>query len=123
MTPSEQVQVEGTALAANIVQFGRILRRAGLSVDADQTRQFVQVLSLLGFGRRSDVKAAGRTIFVRQREERVTYEAAFDLFWRRSVVVGGASSELPRLRQQEAPRTDVNFGSDAPPGVDVTHVV
>lgn len=112
-----------TALAGNIVLFGRMLRRAGLSIDADQTRRFADVVALLGVDRRGDVKAAGRAVFVRRREERAVYDAAFDLFWRRSTTLGGTTDRLPRLRQQEGPRADVSLGPDAPPGVDVTDVV
>ncbi len=92
----------GNGFLGNVVLFGRMLRRAGLSVDADQTRRFAEVLGLLGFDRRGDVKAAGRAVFVRRREERPVYDAAFDLFWRRTAP-GGVSQELPRLRQVEQP--------------------
>src|SRR5436189_1736483 len=110
--------VSGNALIGNVVLFGRVLRRAGLSVDADQTRRFAQVLAVLGFDRRGDVKAAGRVIFVRRREERALYDAAFDLFWRRGTVVGGASEALPRLRQVQPPRSAVRLRPDAPAGVE-----
>ena len=113
----------GNAFLGNVILFGRVLRRAGLSVDADQTRRFAQVLTVLGFERRGDVKAAGRVIFVRRREERALYDAAFDLFWRRGTVVGGASEALPRLRQVQPPRSDVRFGPDAPEGVEVVEAV
>ena len=112
-----------SALVDNVVLFGRTLRRAGLSVDADQTRRFADVLALLGFDRRGDVKAARRAVFVRRREERAVYDAAFDLFWRRSTALGAASGDLPRLRQQQGPRADVSLGPEAPPGVDVTDAV
>ncbi|PYP68412.1 MAG: hypothetical protein DMD36_12880 [Gemmatimonadetes bacterium] len=128
MTPRRQdmtggLEVKGDALAANVVLFGRVLRRAGLSADADQTRRFAQVLALLGVERRGDVKAAGRAVFVRRREERATYDAAFDLFWRRSTVAGGASEALPRIRQQRGPRADIGFGAEPRGGADVTGVV
>jgi len=113
----------GNAFLGNVILFGRVLRRAGLSVDADQTRRFAQVLAVLGFDRRGDVKAAGRVIFVRRREERALYDAAFDLFWRRGTVVGGASEALPRLRQVQPPRSDVRFGPDATEGVEVVEAV
>ncbi len=118
--------VRGDALAANVVLFGRVLRRAGLSADADQTRRFAQVLALLGVERRGDVKAAGRAVFVRRPEERATYDVAFELFWRRSALAGGASAALPRIRQRREPRApgaDMSFGAEPPPGVDVTDVV
>ena len=117
------LEVKGDALAANVVLFGRVLRRAGLSADADQTRRFAQVLALLGVERRGDVKAAGRAVFVRRREERATYDAAFDLFWRRSTVGGGASEALPRIRQQRGPRADIGFGAEPRGGADVTGVI
>ena len=113
----------GNALIGNVVLFGRILRHAGLSIDADQTRRFAAVLALLGFDRRDDVRAAGRAVFVRRREERAVYDAAFDLFWRASTARGAVSSALPRLRQKERPATDVAFGPDAPPEMDVTDAV
>jgi uncharacterized protein with von Willebrand factor type A (vWA) domain len=112
-----------TALAGNIVLFGRMLRRVGLAIDADQTRRFADVVALLGVDRRSDVKAAGRAVFVRRREERVLYDAAFDLFWRRSTTQGSTTDRLPRLRQQEGPRADVSLGPDVPPGIDITDMV
>jgi len=111
------VAVSGNALIGNVVWFGRMLRRAGLSIDSDQTRRFADVLMLLGFDRRGDVKAAGRAVFVRRREERAVYDAAFDLFWRASTVRGAGSAALPRLRQRERAPGDVRFepavGEDA----------
>src|SRR2546430_17243485 len=59
----------GNALVGNVVLFGRMLRRAGLSVDSDQTRRFVDVLALLGFDRRGDGKAAGGGGFLRGRRQ------------------------------------------------------
>src|SRR6478736_6710897 len=86
-------------LAANTVFFGRLLRRAGLAVDPAQTRLFLRAMLLLGLSRKSDIKAAGRAIYVGRREDRATYDAAFELFWH----VHGPASEiqqrLPQLRQ------------------------
>lgn len=101
-----------TVLLDNVVLFGRILRRAGLSIDADQTRRFADVLALLGFDHRGDVKAAGRAVFVRGRDERSVYDAAFDLFWRRSTVVGGVEEALPRLRQGQRGPAGATFGPE-----------
>jgi len=115
--------VSGNALVGNVIVFGRMLRRAGLSIDSVQTRRFAEVLALLGFERRDDVKAAGRAVFVRRREERAVYDAAFDLFWRASTARGAVSAALPRLRQNEGSPAEARFGPDAPPGTDVTEVV
>jgi len=88
-------------LLANVTRFGRLLRRAGLDVDSGQTATFLRALTLLGFDRRADVRAAGRAIFVRRREDGRFYEAAFDLFWRRRGGPSEMSDRLPRLRQDE----------------------
>jgi uncharacterized protein len=98
--PLDPPVISGDVLLANVVRFGRLLRRAGLEVEGGQTATFARAVDLLGFDRRADVRAAGRAIFVRRREEIRLYEAAFDLFWRRSGP-GGASDRLPRLRQTE----------------------
>ena len=92
------------ALAHNLVAFGRMLRRSGIPVIPDQTRQFAAILERLGFGNRQDVKAAGRVIYARRREEIGIYDAAFDLFWRRTTVSGGAVDSLPRMTASHATR-------------------
>jgi uncharacterized protein with von Willebrand factor type A (vWA) domain len=72
-----------TALVSNVVWFGRLLHRAGLATHPSQTRLFLRALLLLGLHRKGDIKAAGRAVFAQRREERATYDAAFELFWRR----------------------------------------
>jgi hypothetical protein len=98
MTGSAEA-ISGATLTANLTLFGRLLRRAGLPVDPEQTRLFARVVTLIGVERRADVKASARTVFVRRAEDRGVFEAAFDLFWRRSTVRGRPSPALPRLRQ------------------------
>ncbi len=93
--------MDGEILLANVARFGRILRRAGMDVDSGQIATFARAPTLLGFDRRGDVRAAGRAIFVRRREDGPLYEAAFDLFWRRRVGPSDMSDRLPRLRQDE----------------------
>ena len=100
-TPFGHVPVDGEVLLANVARFGRLLRRAGLDVDSGQTGTFARALGLLGFDRRGDIRAAGRSIFVRRREDGWLYEAAFDLFWRRRAGPTELSDRLPRIRQDE----------------------
>jgi uncharacterized protein len=109
------VGVRGEVLLANVARFGRLLRRAGLGADSGQTATFLQALALLGFERRADVRAAGRAIFVRRREDVRLYEAAFDLFWRRRSG-SGVSDRLPRMRQvtrRERPADPADPNADA----------
>jgi hypothetical protein len=97
---------------ANAMRFGRLLRRAGLEVEPGQTATFVRALLLLGLDRRGDVRAAGGAIFVRRREDRPLYEAAFDLFWRRRTGPGDSGIVLPRLRQSSRGATAAGASGD-----------
>ncbi|HEU5042321.1 MAG TPA: VWA domain-containing protein [Gemmatimonadales bacterium] len=106
--------VDGDVFLANALRFGRVLRRAGLDVEPGQTATFVRALTLLGVDRRADVRAAGRAIYVRRREDRALYEAAFDLFWRRRAGGGGPDIALPRLRQDH--RGTASAGDPHPGG-------
>lgn len=98
-------------LAENVVRFGRLLRRAGLPVDPGQTRLFLEALAHTGVARKADVRAAGRAVYVRRREDRPVFDAAFDLFWRRHGE--GVSDTLPRLTQRRQPPGRVPFGAPA----------
>ena len=90
---------DAAAITANVMEFGRLLRRAGLDVDPGQTAIFLLALSLLGLSNRGDVRVTGRTIFVRRAEDRPLYDAAFDLFWRRPSGTSRLGGQLPRIRQ------------------------
>jgi uncharacterized protein len=96
---------DGAAITANVMEFGRLLRRAGIDVDPGQTATFLRALTLIGLDARSDVRVAGRAIFVRRAEDRPVFDAAFDLFWRRPGAPGGQGGQLPRIRQSEDRRT------------------
>ncbi|MEP6689133.1 MAG: VWA domain-containing protein [Gemmatimonadales bacterium] len=100
-TPLGRAPVDGEILLANVARFGRLLRQSGIDVDSGQIATFARALSLLGFDRRGDIRAAGRTIFVRRREDARLYQAAFDLFWRRGTGPSDMSERLPRLRQDD----------------------
>ncbi|MBK6781567.1 MAG: VWA domain-containing protein [Gemmatimonadetes bacterium] len=92
--------------------FGRLLRRAGLAVDPDQTRTFTQALGLLGVARKGDVRAAGRAIYVRRREDRPTFDEAFELFWRRRAYGSALAGRLPRLVQSERRPGGLDLSAD-----------
>lgn len=104
--------VSGDALVANCVLFGRLLRRAGLPVDPEQTRHFARVAGLIGLGRKGDVRSAGRIIYVRRREDRATFDEAFELFWRRRTPGAELGRQLPRLRQSSRLPGALDLGDD-----------
>jgi uncharacterized protein with von Willebrand factor type A (vWA) domain len=95
------VPADGEVILANVVEFGRLLRRAGLDVDPGQTATFLRALAILGLDDRSAVRVAGRAIFVRRWEDQPLYDTAFDLFWRRQGEPNRLSGQLPRIRQSE----------------------
>lgn len=101
---------DGGILTANVLRFAHLLRRAGLGVDSDQTATFLKAMTVLGFDRRSDVRAAGRAVFIRRREDQGLYDAAFDLFWRRRGPASGLSGQLPRIRQDSRREYPVHPG-------------
>ncbi len=88
-------------ITANLIAFGRLLRRLGLLVTPGSTETFAAAIEVLSFDRRAEVRAAGRAIYTRRRDERELFDRAFGLFWRR---YGEDQSELvlPRLRQDRA---------------------
>ena len=71
-----------TSLVDASVGFAEALRRAGLSVGVADTLDFVRALELLDMGRRADVRAASRAIFVRRHEDAARHDAVFDAYWR-----------------------------------------
>jgi hypothetical protein len=70
-------------LAANVLLFGRLLRRAGLDVHGGRMIDAVEALSLVGVGRRVDVRHVLRTLLIHRHEDLPLFDRAFDLFWRR----------------------------------------
>src|SRR3989441_9021867 len=85
-----------------------------------QTRRFADVLALLGFDRRGDVKAAGRAGFVRGGDERAVYDVAFDLFLRPSTARRAPSRAPPPPRPKGNPPTRVRLRPPPAPQMDVT---
>ncbi len=100
-------------ITANLVTFGRLLRRAGLQVTPDSTRLFGQAIDTIGWDRKAAVRAAGRSIYVRRREDRELYDQAFGLFWRRYGPLGDDAPVLPRMNQD--PAKVPTFPAAAPP--------
>jgi uncharacterized protein with von Willebrand factor type A (vWA) domain len=112
-TATGPATVDGDAFVANVARFARVLRRAGLGAEPGQTATFLRALALLGFDRRADVRAAGRTIFVRRREDRPIFDAAFDLFWRRQGDANDLGGRLPRITQRGRPASGETPPEDA----------
>lgn len=82
-------------LLANLVLFGRLLRRAGLETSGEQVRTVVRALDHLPLSDRERFRHAARAIWVGRREQIPIFERLFALFWRRDAA---------------RPRTELDFG-------------
>jgi hypothetical protein len=69
-------------LAANVMHFARLLRRAGLPVGPAETLAAQQALSLVDIGSREQARTALRTAMIHRHEHRDVFDQAFSLFWR-----------------------------------------
>lgn len=99
-------------IAPNLIAFGRLLKRLGLQVTPGSTETFAAAIGLLGFDRQSEIRAAGRAIYVRRRDDRDVFDRAFALFWRRHGEPNDAPV-LPRIRQDS--RQPPTFPAALPP--------
>jgi uncharacterized protein len=76
-------EIDGRRLLREAVGFGRALRVAHLAIDLGASVDFARALTLVDIADREQVKAAGAAVFVRRRDDRPIYDAAFDRWWRR----------------------------------------
>jgi uncharacterized protein with von Willebrand factor type A (vWA) domain len=108
-------EVDGRRLLGEAVGFGRSLRAARLSIDLGASVDFARALMLVDIADREQVRAAGAAIFVRRRDDRAVYDAAFDRWWRRRgtrLPSDFAPSTLPR---EDAPTDEQELPGAAPP--------
>ncbi len=70
------------ALAANVLEFARLLRRAGLPVGPADMLAAVSALDHTGIASRADVRTALRATMVHRHDQAEVFDSAFDLFWR-----------------------------------------
>jgi uncharacterized protein len=94
-------QVDGRRLLHEAVGFGRALRAAGLHVDLGAAIDYARALPLVDVGEREQVRAAGEAVFVRRRDDRPTYDAVFDRWWRQRTRRQGDFGAPPLQRPAE----------------------
>ena len=96
-------------LLANLLQFGRVLRGAGLEVHHGRLLDAVRSLEWIGLDRREDVRATFRALLVHQRDDLDRFDALFDAFFqspaRSSTRAGHAPHGEPRLEATPALET------------------
>jgi uncharacterized protein len=113
-------EVDGRRLLGEAVGFGRSLRVARLSIDLGAAVDFARALTLVDIADREQVKAAGAAIFVRRRDDRTVYDAAFDRWWRQRGSRFSDEFQPSTMRApDEAPLEEEAGGETAPePGTD-----
>lgn len=89
------------SLLANVLLFGRVLRRAGLDVHHGRMLDAVHAVTLIDIGQKADVRSTLRSLLVHRHEDLARFDAAFDLFFRSRQP---ASSGLPLFSLGERPR-------------------
>ena len=107
-------EIDGRRLLGEAVGFGRSLRAARLSIDLGAAVDFARALTLVDIADREQVRAAGAAIFVRRRDDRAVYDAAFDRWWRQRALallgrvpaVDDAIARRRRRSSEEAPGHD-----------------
>jgi uncharacterized protein len=109
------------ALLANVLLFGRVLRRAGLEVHHGRMLDAVEALTCIDVGRQGEVKAALRTLLVHRHEDLARFDAAFDLHFRARREAGSglpltSLGESPRVTARPAAGTPVTFEDEASKG-------
>ena len=100
----------GPTLAANVMHFARLLRRAGLPVGPAETIAGQQALSLVDLGNRTEARTALRTAMIHRHEHQDVFDQAFTLFWRDPTAAEQAVA-MALLEAQKEKKQD-----RAPPG-------
>ncbi len=97
-------EIAAGTIAANVLEFARLLRRAGLPVGPADMLAAQQAMDLTGVESRADVEAGLRTTMVHRHDQEAVFDAAFALFWR-DPAAGQFEAMLAALGEQ-APRQD-----------------
>ncbi|QPF71858.1 VWA domain-containing protein [Roseateles sp. DAIF2] len=96
-------------LAQNVMHFGRVLRKAGMSVGTDRVQLALEALRIEGgIARRADFKATLAACLIDRAEHRALFEQAFYIFWRDPDLLG-------RVLAMLLPRVQARPGTLTPP--------
>jgi len=88
-------------VARDLLMLPRLLRRAGVHVNAERSRVYLQAIAAIDLERPDDMRAASRTALVCRQADLAPFDATFDLFW--SLLRGGRlSTPVPTARKPKA---------------------
>jgi uncharacterized protein with von Willebrand factor type A (vWA) domain len=108
--PADIALPEGGRLAANVMHFARLLRRAGLPVGPAEAVAAQQALTLIDLGDKQAARTALKAVMIHRREHEAVFDQAFSLFWRDPEAGRHAAAMGLFEGQKEKPR------DRAPPG-------
>ncbi|MGY4803922.1 VWA domain-containing protein, partial [Teichococcus aerofrigidensis] len=90
------------SLAANLLGFGRLLRRAGLPIGPGEMLAGAEALRRVEIGDRHQVQAALRATLVHRHEHAEIFDHAFRLWWR-DPEAGRHAAAMEALQQGREP--------------------
>lgn len=138
--PGAPAEAPAGRLAANVMHFARLLRRAGLPVGPSEAISALRALEHVDLGSRAQVRTALRATMVHRHEHHEVFDHAFGLFWRdpeaakHATAMALLSGQKPqeqrftpgvrRVAEALAPKRDrPPRAEDAPPRLDAVMTV
>jgi len=103
--------VSDDRVARNLLLLPRLLRQAGVPLNAERARVYLQAITQIDLERPDDVRSASRTALVCRQADLAAFDRTFDLFW--SLLRGGRlSAPVPgkRRRTADAGQIEVPLG-------------
>jgi uncharacterized protein with von Willebrand factor type A (vWA) domain len=97
-----------STLAANVMHFARLLRRAGLPVGPSESIAALRALSLIDLGDKAQARTALRAAMIHRHEHQEVFDQAFTLFWRdptaaRQAAIMGLMEARKEKKPERAP--------------------
>jgi uncharacterized protein with von Willebrand factor type A (vWA) domain len=94
-------------LLANLLLFGRLLRRLGMDVNAGRMLDLMQAFEHIQIGRKNDFYHTVRSLLVHRHEDLRFFDQAFELFWQKPAE-GRTTSNFSGLNAQVKMRQPPN---------------
>jgi uncharacterized protein len=92
-------------IAANVMHFARLLRRAGLPVGPAETIAAQQALTRIDLASRTQARTALRSVMIHRHEHQEVFDQAFALFWRDPAAAEQAAA-MALLDAQKQPKPE-----------------
>src|ERR1700744_5341684 len=104
-SPPEPPHIAAPTLAANVMHFARLLRRAGLPVGPAETIAAQEALIRVDLASKTQARTALRTAMIHRHEHQDVFDQAFALFWRDPTAAEQAAA-MALLDAQKQPKPD-----------------